>query len=961
MTRRDFLGAAVATSAVPLSGQPSLDAEHQSKTKEAGLLERGSPETYTANQLNYIGMPVGGCFAGTLYLGGDGQLWNWDIFNVGQEGAVSQQNVSFLGDQVRARDGANYVSPTKQLSPFRQRFDLHTDNGARPNPAIPMGLSVKFGEITFRGEYPIGKVSYRRGDSDVEMDLEAYSPFIPLDIERSSFPATTMTYTVRNVGKKVERCSLRYRFENPVLCNSKRTRNDFEFLSETHESGVSLWARPKNSKTPRADIVVESWSSGTFRSWIPSGTAFGVAPRKVSDLPAYMGDVGATGPYVVNSHETRSGEDVVSGDRHTGALISRPFLLERDFLNILVGGGGHVGKTCVNIIVEDKIVGSVTGQSSNRMSWKSVDVRAYAGKQAQIQILDNEPGAWGNIGVGEITQSDQSRFSASLEKLGDFGSFAVRVLGGNVSVEREGQDFVVRSDFELPPGQSISVTFFIAWYFPNKPQSVPGSQHWYATNWKSATHVLDDLCSNWSELRDLTRLWNKTWYDSTLPYWFLDRTFVNTSILATTTCYRLDAEGRYYFWEGVGCCPGTCTHVWGYAQAIGRIFPEVERYLREAVDFGRFLRPNGAIDCRGEFGGSVAHDGQLSCVLRFYREHLMSPDDKFLRANWASVKKAIQYVINEDKDRDGLLEGAQYNTLDAAWFGPIAWISSLYVACLRAGEAMARLVGDAEFEVTCNELAEAGSKNLVRKLFNGEYFVNLPDPKHREANNTNIGCHIDQLYGQFWASQLGLPRVVPKTEGKSAMSALYRHNFYRDIWDYRQKVKGIQGGRWYALPGEPGLIMCTFPRGGSEEATGRGQDAWAAAYFNECMSGFEYQAAANMIAEGLVEEGLTVVRAIHDRYQPDRRNPYNEVECSDHYGRAMASFGAYWALCGLHIDSPKRVVAVSPRTKDKRIRCAFVDAHGWGTIDNRSGETKRNYLYQRRRSKAGEGGRGHTE
>ncbi len=172
-----------------------------------------------------------------------------------------------------------------------------------------------------------------------------------------------------------------------------------------------------------------------------------------------------------------------------------------------------------------------------------------------------------------------------------------------------------------------------------------------------------------------------------------------------------------------------------------------------------------------------------------------------------------------------------------------------------------------------------------------------------------------------------------------------KHNFYDDVWEYRRKVRGIQGGRWYAMPGEGGLITCTFPRGGAENAAGKGKDSWAAAYFNACMSGFEYQAAANMIAEGLVEQGLSVVKRIHERYSARNRNPYNEVECSDHYGRAMASFGAYIALTGMQIDSPNHIVQIAPKINGGKARCAFVDAHGWGTIDNRSGKTVRRYLH----------------
>jgi non-lysosomal glucosylceramidase len=36
-----------------------------------------------------------------------------------------------------------------------------------------------------------------------------------------------------------------------------------------------------------------------------------------------------------------------------------------------------------------------------------------------------------------------------------------------------------------------------------------------------------------------------------------------------------------------------------------------------------------------------------------------------------------------------------------------------------------------------------------------------------------------------------------------------------------------------------------------------------------------------------------VARAIHDRYAPARRNPYNEIECSDHYARAASGYSVF--------------------------------------------------------------------
>jgi hypothetical protein len=60
----------------------------------------------------------------------------------------------------------------------------------------------------------------------------------------------------------------------------------------------------------------------------------------------------------------------------------------------------------------------------------------------------------------------------------------------------------------------------------------------------------------------------------------------------------------------------------------------------------------------------------------------------------------------------------------------------------------------------------------------------------------------------------------------------------------------------------------------------------------------------------------------------------------------MASFGAYISLTGMHIDSPKNVVALNPKTPQGKVRCAFVDAFGWGTIDNSSGKAVRTYVFK---------------
>ena len=230
-------------------------------------------------------------------------------------------------------------------------------------------------------------------------------------------------------------------------------------------------------------------------------------------------------------------------------------------------------------------------------------------------------------------------------------------------------------------------------------------------------------------------------------------------------------------------------------------------------------------------------------------------------------------------------------------------------------------------------MLETGQQNLVSQLFEGEYFINKPDPNHPEAINSGTGCEIDQVFGQSWAWQVGLGRVLPEQPTHSALNALWRYNFTPDVGPYREVHKP---GRWYAMAGEAGLLMCTFPRKdwSYEQAAGKGPN-WAAGYFNECMNGFEYQVAGHMIWEGMVQHGLAVARAVHDRYHPARRNPWNEVECGDHYARSMASYGVFLAACGFEYHGPRGHIGFAPRLSPEDFRAAFTAAEGWGTYRQR--------------------------
>jgi uncharacterized protein (DUF608 family) len=457
---------------------------------------------------------------------------------------------------------------------------------------------------------------------------------------------------------------------------------------------------------------------------------------------------------------------------------------------------------------------------------------------------------------------------------------------------------------------------------------IEGKGRFYNQQFKNAAEVVKYVATHFESLSTQTKLWRQTWYDSTLPWWFLERTFLNISTLATTTAHRFDS-GRFYAWEGVGCCEGTCMHVWQYAQAMGRIFPAIERDTRERVDLGLSLTSNGMIYYRGEVVKTAAIDGQAGTILRIYREHKMSSNKSFLQNNWNKIKLATTWVINQDKNQDGMEDTPIENTLDAVWDGEIAWLVGLCIAAVKAGEQMAIEMGDTAFASTCATYVSKGTKNMEEKLFNGEYFIHKPDEiKGREKLGSYNTCHIDQVYGQSWAHQVGLGRILDKEKTVSALRALWKYNFTPDVGPY---IKERRGWRPYALAGEGGMVMNTNP---SNEAKPYGENTtWQLGYFHECMSGFEHQVAAHMMAEGMTNEALVLTRMIHDRYHAAKRNPFNEIECSDHYARAMASYGTFISACGFDYDGPNGFISFAPKMSPNKCKVPFTSASGWGSYE----------------------------
>ncbi|HUT23417.1 MAG TPA: GH116 family glycosyl-hydrolase [Sumerlaeia bacterium] len=505
-------------------------------------------------------------------------------------------------------------------------------------------------------------------------------------------------------------------------------------------------------------------------------------------------------------------------------------------------------------------------------------------------------------------------------------------------------DGALATRFQLKPGEKRTATFALTWHFPNGVHGgLQGWQyvsHMYTNWWENSLQVAQYLEGNLDELTAQTRLYHDTFYETNLPRWLLDRVSSQVAVLHSKTCFWAK-NGHFGAWEGCcpdrGCCHGSCTHVWHYAQAHARLFPSLARAMREATY--SLQKPDGALPHRHPAYPPAA-DGHFGDILGAYREHLCSADDDWLKAWWPKIKRAMEFGIAQwDADEDGVLAGAQHNTLDGSLGGNTSWIGTLYLAALQASARMARLQGEEETAQSYLRIWESGAKRQNETLWNGEYYQQIPDPEPR--SDYADGCAIDQVLGEWWANQAGLDTAYPADRVRAALRSLVKYNFRADF-------HGIhQAPRKFVDDDDAGLQMIQWPRNPRPVPT--------ILYGDEVMTGFEYAAAATILHYGLIEEALLVAKAVSDRYDGRLRtgltgqgtaswgysgNPFGDDECGKFYARAMSVWSLLLAAQGFVYDGPAARIGFRPAWRPEDHASFFTGAEGWGLFSQRREEDR---------------------
>jgi non-lysosomal glucosylceramidase len=212
--RRDFLKSVALAGGAAASVEGAL-AQTEAPVQTAEPAEVSCPRVFTGPALATISFPLGGVGAGSIGLGGRGQLRDWEIFNRPDKGGSPDYAFPAIWVQAEGRKPIARVLEARIQTPYEGQDGL----GSRNAP----GLSRLAG-ATFTGEFPLARIGFDDASLPVRISLEAGTPFIPLDADESGLPVAVLRYRVRNRATTAVTAAIAFSIENPANAASPDTR-----------------------------------------------------------------------------------------------------------------------------------------------------------------------------------------------------------------------------------------------------------------------------------------------------------------------------------------------------------------------------------------------------------------------------------------------------------------------------------------------------------------------------------------------------------------------------------------------------------------------------------------------------------------------------------------------------------------------------------------------------------------
>lgn len=402
--------------------------------------------------------------------------------------------------------------------------------------------------------------------------------------------------------------------------------------------------------------------------------------------------------------------------------------------------------------------------------------------------------------------------------------------------------------FILNPQQRKKIPFVLSWYFPKNQLG-----HYYERHFKNSRDVAVYVHKEKEVLKEKTSQLPAILNEMGLESWFKDALMNNLYTLFSSSW--LARNGDFVMYEAPLVCPlmGTLDVYFYASVAIGLLFPTLDK--KTLLLFKRSIRKSGymphdlgleRLDLPSN-GTTLPlwKDLNSKFILLSYRAYFWTQDYKFLKQMYPALKKALEFNLGLDKDGDGLPENEGFDTTFDTWGfqGANSYTSSIFLVSLLAFKNMAEILNDKKLALRCIQRFMKAQKKFEEKLWNGKFYITA-----KSKDRSYDSCMVAQLAGQWYAYLLGLGRMFPEENIKSAIRWIFKLNDKNSVF---------------------GATNSVFINGKRDLESYHSQNIWP---------GICYSFSALAIYEGFVKEGLNLTKKVWNTLSKKNKNPWNQPD-----------------------------------------------------------------------------------
>lgn len=832
--------------------------------------------TYKNEALQTLAFPLGGIGSGSVSLGGRGDLRDWEICNRPNKHGELPYTFFALWAQKGKEKPVAKILERQYLPPYTR--------GGFGIPQNQLAGVARLDDAEFTGAYPFAHMRFFDKEMPVDIELEAWNPFIPLNTDDSAIPVAIFSWTLKNPSDKPVNASIAFSLANEIgnLYTDVQDHKPGlgENINQYKESDVargiylsSLKVKPETPHygsmamlTPwrEVDIQTEWYSGGWWDKchlfWDDFSDDGAVKTIKESK-PSKDGQ-GAHASMVLHI-------DLAPGEEKTvPVILAWHFPWRENYWNSEPELRGKIMKNHFGNLFDD--------------AWN-----AGLYTIEHLQRLQRETRAF-----------QQALFSSTLpEPVIDAVSSQLSILKTNVCLLLQDKKFYA---FE-------------------------GNGDDSGCCWMNCTHV-----------------WN---YEQTLAFLFpeLERSMRETEFLHNTLAngympFRTLLPIQDFWWKYKPAADGqmgTIMRVYrdwkfcGNDEWLRKLWPKIKLALEFAWKGCGDPPPKG-LEWTAEkllLPWDANQDGVMEAEQHnTYDIEFYGPNTMMGSLYLGALKAASEMATRMGDDEAKMLYLKLYEQGRKKYDRDL-WNGEYYRQDVRVlpGLQVPEHLISPENKACGPDCKCSRSPGGKKAALSQDETV----PKYQYGE----GCLSDQLLGQYLAHVCGLGYLLDENHVRQAVKAIFDYNFRDPIGDF----SNVQ--RVYALNDEAGLLLCSWPKGN--------RPVLPFVYSDEVWSGIEYQVAATLIYNGWTEEGLEMVEAVRQRYNGIRRNPWDEEECGHHYARALAGWSVLLALSGFYYDGVDAEMRFAAQVSGEAFQTFWSTASAWGIYKQQKSQAALEVLYGR--------------